>query len=322
MVKYFYNQLLGENIYCKEDQDLLSGCTLCPRECGVNRLEGGKGYCKSDAGMNIASICIHRGEEPPISGPSGICNIFFAGCNLRCIYCQNYDISRPGGECKRNFTTLNETLDRIENILSDDIKAVGFVSPSHVVPQVKAIIRGLNSRGHRPVTIYNTNSYDKPEVIDSLNGMINVWLPDYKYVTPAIAEEFSDASAYPEVALKALKRMYYQKGSTLQMDEEGRAGSGMLIRHLVLPGHAEESKKVLKSIAEELSSGVHLSLMSQYHPTPYVVSHPDLKRILYREEYEAVVEYMEDLGFRNGWVQDLESYRNYRPDFQKEHPFE
>jgi len=313
---------MTEDIYNIEEIALLSHCTLCPRECGVNRFEGGTGYCRSDAGMNIASICIHRGEEPPVSGPSGICNIFFAGCNLRCIYCQNYDISRPGRERIRNFTTLNETLERIEKILSDDIKAVGFVSPSHVVPQVKAIMRGLNSRGLRPITVYNTNSYDKSEVIDSLDGMIDVWLPDYKYVTPALANEFSDASDYPETALKALKRMYYQKGSTLQMDEEGRADCGMLIRHLVLPGHAEESKKVLKSIAEELSSGVHLSLMSQYHQTPYVSSHPDLKRVLNREEYETVVITMEDLGFRNGWVQDMESYRNYRPDFSKEHPFE
>lgn len=312
---------MTEKIYTDEEISLLSHCTLCPRKCGVNRFEGGTGYCRSDAGMNIASICIHRGEEPPISGPSGICNIFFAGCNLRCIYCQNYDISRPGGECIRNFTTLDETLDRIEKILSEDIKAVGFVSPSHVVPQAKAIIRGLNSRGFRPITVYNTNSYDKPEVIDSMDGMIDVYLPDYKYITPAVAKEFSDASDYPEVALKALKKMYYQKGSPLPMDKEGRADSGMLIRHLILPGHAEESKKVLKSIAEELSAGVHLSLMSQYHPNPFVGSHPDLKRILHKEEYESVVETIEDLGFRNGWVQDMESYRNYRPDFKKEHPF-
>lgn len=313
---------MAEDIYTSEEISLLSHCTLCPRECGVNRFEGGTGYCWSDAGMNIASICIHRGEEPPISGPSGICNIFFAGCNLRCIYCQNYDISRPGGECIRNFTTLDETLGRIEKILSDDIKAVGFVSPSHVVPQVKAIIRGLNSRGLRPITVYNTNSYDKPEVIDSLDGLIDVWLPDYKYITPAVAKEFSDAPGYPDIALKALKRMYYQKGSTLPMDKDGRAERGILIRHLVLPGHAEESKNVLKSIAEELSAGVHLSLMSQYHPTPYVTNHPDLKRILYREEYDAVAETMRSLGFRNGWVQDMESYRNYRPDFKKGHPFE
>jgi putative pyruvate formate lyase activating enzyme len=313
---------MTEDIYTPDEISMLSHCTLCPRECGVNRFEGGTGYCQADAGMNIASICIHKGEEPPISGPSGICNIFFTGCNLRCIYCQNYYISRPGGRCIGNFTTLDATLSAIDKILSDNVKAVGFVSPSHVVPQVKAIIRGLNSKRFRPVTVYNTNSYDKVEVIDNLDGMIDVWLPDYKYVTPALAKEFSDAADYPELALKALKRMYYQKGSTLRADKENRAENGMLIRHLVLPGHSDESKKVLKSIASELSPGVHLSLMSQYHPTPYVSNHSDLKRILYQSEYETVVETMEDLGFRNGWVQDPESYRNYKPDFRKENPFE
>jgi putative pyruvate formate lyase activating enzyme len=313
---------MTEEIYTNDEITLLSNCTLCPRECKVNRFEGGTGYCRSDAGMNIASICIHKGEEPSISGPNGICNVFFSGCNLRCIYCQNYDISRPGGECRREITDFNEALNQIEKILSGNIKAVGFVSPSHVVPQVKAIIRGLNARGLKPVTVYNTNSYDKPEVIDSLDGIIDVYLPDYKYVTTSVAEEFSDAADYPEVALRALKSMYYQKGSTLHTDKEGRAENGMLIRHLVLPGHAEESKKVLKSIAEELSAGVNLSLMSQYHPTPYVSSHPDLKRILYKSEYEAAVEAMEDLCFRNGWVQDMESNQNYRPDFSKKHPFE
>jgi putative pyruvate formate lyase activating enzyme len=136
------------------------------------------------------------------------------------------------------------------------------------------------------------------------------------------ASEYSDAADYPVVALKAIKEMYYQKGSTLRVDESGRAENGMLIRHLVLPGHVEESKNVLKSIAEELSPGVHLSLMSQYHPTAIVRNHPVLNRSLYKAEYEAVVKTMEDLGFRNGWIQDLDSYRNYRPDFRKEHPFE
>ena len=310
------------DIYTPDEIKLLSNCTLCPRECGVNRFEGGDGYCRMDAGMNIASICIHRGEEPPISGPYGICNIFFTGCNLHCIYCQNYDISRPGGDYRKSTTTLKETLDLIEGILSDNVKAIGFVSPSHVVPQVKAIIRGLNERGLKPITVYNTNSYDKSEVIAGLDGMIDVYLPDYKYITPDIAEKYSDASDYPEAALKALKKMYYQKGSTFSTDKEGRAENGMLVRHLVLPGHVEESKKVLRSIAEELSPGVHLSLMSQYHPTPFVKDMSPLNRALYKAEYESVVETMENLGFRNGWVQDMESYRNYRPDFRKEHPFE
>ena len=310
------------DIFNKEEQELLSHCTLCPRECGVNRFEGGTGYCGMDAGMNISSVCMHMGEEPPVSGPHGICNIFFTGCNLRCIFCQNHDISRPVEDYVRVTKTLEETLDLVEKILSDKIRAVGFVSPSHVVPQVRAIIRGLNARGLKPITVYNTNSYDKPEVIDTLHGLIDVYLPDYKYITPETAKAYSDAADYPDVALKALKRMYFQKGSTFPVDQEGRAERGILIRHLVLPGHSDESKKVLSSIAEELSAGVHISLMSQYHPTKYVKSHSLLNRSLYRDEYESAVKTMEDLGFRNGWIQDMESYRNYIPDFRRENPFE
>jgi len=311
-----------EDIYDRNDRLMLEDCTLCPRECRINRFEGGSGYCGTDAGLNIASVCIHRGEEPVISGEGGICNIFFAGCNLHCLYCQNHEISQGGTIISTKGTELEEVLDQIVKMLSKGIAAVGFVSPSHVVPQVKAIIRGLNSRGYKPVTVYNTNGYDKQETIRSLSGMIDVYLPDWKYVTKEIATSYSDASDYSEIALKAIKEMYYQKGSTVAIDENGRAENGLLIRHLVLPGHAEESKKVLRSIAEELSPGVHLSLMSQYHPTALVKNHQILNRPLYKAEYESVVETMESLGFRNGWVQDMDSTMNYRPDFSKENPFE
>ena len=311
-----------KDLYDDADIALLEECKLCPRECRVNRFKGGTGYCGLDAGLNIASICIHRGEEPSISGPDGICNIFFTGCNMHCKYCQNHEISRPGGGCKEFRMEMPDVLDALEAILLKGIKAVGFVSPSHVIPQVKAIIRGLNYRGLKPVTVYNTNSYDKHETILSMADMIDVYLPDYKYVTPEISKKYSDASDYPAVALKAIKEMYYQKGSTLWVDETGIAERGMLIRHLVLPGHIEESKMVLRSIAEELSTGVHISLMSQYQPISFVKDDPQLSRTLYRAEYEAVAEAMEDLGFRNGWIQDMDSYKNYHPDFSKEHPFE
>ena len=316
------NRFIKKEIFELNEQKVLSDCTLCPRECRVNRFEGGDGYCGTDAGLNIASICIHRGEEPPISGPYGICNIFFAGCNLRCAYCQNYDISRPRSATGQKYSDLETVLDVIERMLSEEVKAVGFVSPSHVVFQVKAIIRGLNSRGLKPVTVYNTNGYDKPEILRSIGDMIDVWLPDFKYNSSEISLEFSDAADYPEVALKALKEMYYQTGSSLITDSEGRAEKGMLIRHLVLPGHSEESKDILHKIAEELSPGIHLSLMSQYHPTGNVKSHPDLKRPLYKVEYELVVEELEKLDFRHGWIQDMNSFENYRPDFSKNHPFE
>jgi putative pyruvate formate lyase activating enzyme len=272
--------------------------------------------------MNIATVCIHKGEEPVISGKEGICNIFFTGCNLRCVFCQNHEISQCISASARINNDLDLLLDKIEEILRNGIPALGFVSPSHVIPQVKAILRGVHERGLKPITVYNTNGYDTFETIRSLDGLIDVYLPDYKYATPAIASSFSDAPDYPEIAFKAIKEMYYQKGSTLSLDENGRADNGLLIRHLVLPGHAEESKKVLRTIAEELSPGIHLSLMSQYHPTSAVADHPDLNRSLYKAEYDDVVAEMERLGFRNGWVQDMDSNVNYRPDFGKENPFE
>jgi putative pyruvate formate lyase activating enzyme len=307
-------------IYTKEEIDQLSDCTLCPRECRVNRFSGGKGYCGADAEMNIASICLHRGEEPPISGPDGICNVFFSGCNLRCIYCQNFEISRP--RTSSGNYTFKAALDEITSYIEGGIRAVGFVSPSHVIPQVRALIREIRKRGLRPITVYNTNSYDNPEVIKGNEGLIDVYLPDLKYVTASIAGDYSDAVNYPEIALAALREMYYQKGSVLHTDERGRAESGILIRHLVLPGHTEESIKVLKSIAEELSPGVSLSLMSQYFPVPGVKDHSILDRTLHKSEYESVIEIMNSLGFRNGWIQDPDSHLNYRPDFKNTHPFE
>lgn len=311
-----------EDIYDYNDKLLLENCTLCPRECRINRFEGGTGYCGTGAGLNVATVCIHRGEEPVISGSDGICNVFFNGCNLHCIYCQNHEISHCASGYNNPGMSLNEITHKIIKILSQGINSVGFVSPSHVVPQVKAIIKRLNSRGFKPITIYNTNGYDKRETIRSLEGLIDVYLPDYKYVSENIAAEYSDASDYPETALKAIKEMYYQKGSTLIIDDTGHTENGLLIRHLVLPGHAEESKKVLHSIAEELSPGVHLSLMSQYHPTVEVKHHPVLNRPLYKTEYDSVVETLEVLGFRNGWIQDMDSNVNYMPDFKKENPFE
>ncbi len=308
-------------IYTEEEKALLSECIICPRECRINRIAGERGYCGISAGFEIASVCIHKGEEPVISGNDGICNIFFSGCNMRCVYCQNHEISQSahGETCS---THLEEILDRIEEILSGNVNSVGFVSPTHVVPQVKAIIRGLKRRNLNPVTVYNTNSYDKRAIIKSLDGLIDIYLSDYKYVTSELAKDYSEASNYPEIALKAIKEMYFQKGSGIQVNDEGVAESGLIIRHLVLPGHAEESKLVLRNIAEEISTGVHISLMSQYRPPKFMEHHRQLGRTIYETEYKSVVEEMEKLGFRNGCVQELDSYQNYNPDFSKDHPFE
>jgi putative pyruvate formate lyase activating enzyme len=295
---------------------------LCPRNCGVNRNAGQLGYCGGDAAFQIASICIHRGEEPPISGPRGICNVFFSRCNLQCLYCQNYQISRRRGLVVQSRMSLEEVTGAVAGILDQGIESVGFVSPTHFTPHVKAIITRLNLMGYQPVTVYNSNGYDKAEVLKSLEGMIDVFLPDFKYLDPLTAGAYSDAPDYPEVVQKSLQEMFRQKGSTVVLNNEGQAVTGMIIRHLVLPGHAQESIRILQWIASELSTSVRISLMSQYYPTVCVSNHRNLGRKLLQAEYQAVVEAMEEMGFHNGWIQQQESAAFYNPDFSMDHPFE
>jgi putative pyruvate formate lyase activating enzyme len=297
-------------------------CMLCPRACGVNRNAGHLGYCGSDAGYHIGSVCIHRGEEPPVSGPRGICNVFFTRCNLQCIYCQNYQISRRKGKVENFRYTLEEVIEDIMAILDRGIESVGFVSPTHFTPHVKAIISGLHKKGYTPITVYNSNGYDSTKVLQSFEGLIDVYLPDFKYFNPVISSSFSDADDYPDIVKRSIREMYRQKGSTVVLDHQGIAVTGMIIRHLVLPGQVRDSIDVLRWIAGELSPSVSISLMSQYFPTREVSDHPVLNRKLRPEEYQEVLEAMEDLGFTKGWIQQYESADYYKPDFRDDNPFE
>ncbi len=305
-----------------EPLDKLHDCDLCPRECHDDRFTEKLGYCKSDASFNISSICIHKGEEPAISGENGICNIFFTHCNLQCIYCQNYQISDNNISVKLTGIELDVVIRQVTEILDSGINRVGFVSPSHFIPQVKIIIRCIQSLGYKPVWVFNTNGYDKPETLRSLEGMIDVYLPDFKYMEADLADEYSDAPEYPEVAACALQEMFRQKGGTLHIGKDGTAESGMIIRHLVLPGHTENSLKVLNFMAEELSPNLHISLMSQYYPTPRVSRHPKLTNTVSIKEYSVIVSEMDRLGISKGWIQELSSASDYNPDFDKKHPFD
>ena len=300
----------------------LADCAICPRNCHSDRFGGKLGYCKSDASFNISSICLHHGEEPVISGSGGICNVFFAHCNLQCIYCQNWQISDNRTDIRSFGMEIGDVISQITSILDTGINRVGFVSPSHFIPQMKIIINIIRSLGYNPVWVYNTNSYDKPGIIRSLEGMIDVYLPDFKYMDSHLSASYSDAPDYPDIAIAALKEIYRQKGSSLHLSSEGYAESGIIIRQLVLPGHAMNSIRVLECIAEELSPSIHISLMSQYYPTPAVSCHKFLKNPVTSYEYSKVIREMERLEMTNGWIQDLESSGNYRPDFNKYYPFE
>lgn len=299
----------------------LASCNICPRNCRVNRLRGETGICGSDADFNISSIVVHHGEEPVISGKNGICNVFFSRCNLSCSYCQNYQISCNRGVVKENKMQLPEVAGFIIRCLDQGCHTVGFVSPSHYIPHVKAIIETIRNMGHNPIFVYNTNGYDKVEEIRSLENYIDIYLPDYKYAGNNLALKLSKVPDYHPTALMAIREMYRQKGSTLIMNENGYAEKGLIVRHLVLPGYVDNSIRVLQNIAD-ISTSLSVSLMAQYWPVPGVSNHPSLGRTLGYEEYETVKSELENLGFYKGWVQELESSNNYLPDFELDKPFE
>lgn len=301
----------------------LRACNICPRKCNANRFTAKKGYCKSGVEFSISSICIHQGEEPVISGSKGICNVFFTNCNLQCVYCQNWQISDNAMDHSANYLSLDEVIDQIIRILDTGINILGFVSPGHYIPHLKIIVNALSLKGYHPTVVYNSNGYDDVEQLKKLEGMVDVYLPDFKYMEEKIAARYSVARNYPEIALKAHKEMLRQMGSGLITDNEGYAMRGMLIRHLVLPGHSENSIKVLETIAEELSVNLHISLMSQYYPAYRAEEYDELKKPLDAEEYHKVVKKMNELGFKKGFIQGIESAENYRPDFKDgSHPFD
>lgn len=300
----------------------LTDCIVCPRNCHADRTSWKRGSCNAGAGLEISSVCIHRGEEPVISGMNGICNVFFSRCNLQCIYCQNLQISSNSNALKMSEWSLEEVTLKICSLLDKGCHAVGFVSPSHMVPQMLQIIGALHALGRKPVIVYNTNAYEKVEILRNLEGIIDVYIPDFKYSDPELAGGLSDARDYPVVAQKAITEMFRQKGTPLITDADNQAISGLIIRHLVLPGQVGNSLNVLRYIAGELSPRIHISLMSQYHPMPAVKNHAFLGRGITETEYQQVVEEMERLGFDNGWVQTMNSNTFYLPDFNNEHPFE
>ena len=299
---------------------VLSSCSICPRNCKVNRLQGEIGVCGSNAGFNISSVTLHQGEEPAVSGPNGICNVFFSRCNLSCIYCQNYQISCNRGDVNEKEWKPEDVVDSIITMLDRGCHAVGFVSPTHYIPQVKIIIEAIRMEGYNPVFVYNTNGYDKVEQIRELEDYIDIYLPDYKYSDNTLAQKLSKVPDYQQVAIMAIREMYRQKGSTLIMNEKGFAEKGLIIRHLVLPGYISNSIQALNDIAD-ISTSISISLMAQYWPISALKLHPTLNRTLLETEYGIVKAELGKLGFYKGWMQDMDSNHHYRPDFENENPF-
>lgn len=306
-------------------------CRLCPRECGANRTKGRTGFCQSSHLGSLSHALLHFGEEPVLSGysdcqkegkhqtlsPSGSGTLFFSGCNLKCLFCQNYQLS-----------WLNQGKDLSDKELAAAMLGlqekgalnINFVSSTHMIlPILKALKIAVTGGLNLPL-VFNSNGYEKADVIQELEGIVDIYLPDFKYFSPLVAKRYSGVADYTIHAGPAIKEMFIQQPS-LVLNEQGIAQKGLIIRHLVLPGHSEDSLSVLEWITRNLSTSVHLSLMSQYHPV--YKAPPEIQRTLSTEEYDKIVEAAEEIGFENAFIQPetFDSGDHLIPDFSRETPF-
>ncbi|MHB9110731.1 MAG: radical SAM protein [Armatimonadota bacterium] len=304
-----------------ELRERLRACDLCPHACGVNRLAGAMGRCRTGAAARIASACDHHGEEPAISGQHGSGTVFVAGCNLRCVFCQNAQISQGHlpDYPEQTADEIAETFLRLQRLGCHNLN---WVSPTHVVPQLVEALAIAVERGLRLPVVYNSNGYDSRSVIAMLDGIVDIYLPDLKYADGAVAARLSGAPDYPDAAIAAIREMYRQVGD-LELDERDVARCGLVVRHLVLPGNLAGSRVILRRLAEEVSPTVTVSLMAQYYPAHRAANTPELARTITVEEYEDALDAFADAGLENGWAQEVRTAPEYyRPDFTEAHPFE
>ncbi|MEA3407961.1 MAG: radical SAM protein [Chloroflexota bacterium] len=285
-------------------RERLLSCDLCPRKCGVNRLEGERGYCRSGARAIVASVNPHHGEEPCLSGTRGSGTIFFSNCTAHCIFCQNYPISQLGLGSERSTAELAEAMLSLQRRGCHNIN---LVTPTHFLPQILSALEKAVGGGLRIPLVYNTSGYERVSVLKLLDGIIDIYLPDAKYADEDVAHELSGFDDYVECNRRALVEMQRQVGEELILDEKGIAQRGLIIRHLVLPHGLSQTEQVLSWIAENLSKRTYISLMAQYFPAYKAVDHPKLGRRLLPHEYAAALEAFDAAGLENGWRQGVDS---------------
>lgn len=285
-------------------QEHLRACDLCPRSCGVNRLEGELGYCRAGAQTEVAAWNVHPWEEPPISGTHGSGTIFFSHCTARCSFCQNYPISQLGVGQEAPTARLAEMMLELQNKRCHNIN---LVTPTHYVPQIIAAVEIAAAQGLHIPLVYNTSGYDSLSTLALLDGVVDIYLPDAKYADEDVAQRLSGYRDYVRHDRAALQEMLRQVGEALELDDDGLATRGMIIRHLVLPENLSQTPEVLRWLAEHLSPQVHVSLMSQYFPAHRAVGDPQLGRKLSAEEYEQALSAFDDSGLENGWRQECET---------------
>lgn len=293
-------------------------CTLCPRKCGVNRLIGNKGVCLSTASLVVARAALHMWEEPCISGLEGSGAVFFAGCNMHCIFCQNYEIS--GNAPYGREITVERLSTIFMELKNQGANNINLVTPTHFIPSIAKAITDAKKLGLNIPIVYNTSGYESISSLKLLEGLVDIYLPDYKYSSQDLAFSLSKAENYPEISILAIKEMLRQTGPAV-FDERGMMQKGVIVRHLVLPGHTRESMAALERLYSTFGDNIYISIMSQYTPLEAnagkLSSFPELSRTVTIREYEKVLDYAINLGIKNGFTQEGKAAKDsFIPSFK------
>ena len=294
-------------------------CNMCPRECNVERGLGKTGFCKVPNVIKVARAALHFWEEPCISGEEGSGTVFFSGCNLRCVYCQNRKIAE--GVYGKEISE-----DRLAAIFLELQKKgannINLVTPSHYVVEIVKALKIAKEKGLKVPVVYNSSAYEKVETLKLLEGCVDVYLPDFKYMDMALADKYSKAKDYSEVAKKAIDEMVRQAGAP-KFDDRGMITKGVIVRHLVLPGYVEDSKKIIKYLYDTYQNDIFISILSQFTPLEGLEAYPEINRKLTEKEYDEVVDFAIELGVENGFIQEGDvAKESFIPDFDGQGVYE
>ncbi len=293
-------------------------CNLCPRNCGADRENGKTGYCGQTDKLYVARAALHMWEEPCISGEEGSGTVFFCGCSLRCIFCQNHTIAlgkEKSGEKIGKEISIQRLKEIFLELQSQGANNINLVTGTHYIPQIVEALRLAKAEDLRIPVVYNTGGYEKVESLRLLEGLVDIYLPDMKYVSKELSKEYSNASDYFEVASKALEEMVRQVGET-EFDDRGCFKKGVIVRHLVLPGTTRDSKAVLEYLWNTYGNRIYISIMNQYTPMEQTKTHPLLSRKVTKREYLKVINYALNLGWEKGFIQEGETAKeSFIPDF-------
>lgn len=294
---------MEKNMYADYSR-YMESCTLCPRNCKANRLMGQKGYCGQSAAIRAGRAALHFWEEPCLSGTEGSGAVFFSGCTLRCVFCQNRSIAESRAGIEISVKRLSQIFLRLQDEKANNIN---LVTPTHFVPQIAQALEMAKSEGLRIPIVYNTGSYEKTETLKRMDGLVDIYLPDMKYMSPKLGKRYSNAPDYFETAQAAIAEMVRQTGRPVFEERPGGQKimqKGVIVRHLLLPGCTTDSRRIIKYLHDTYGEDIYISIMNQYTPMEAFADYPELNRRIRRREYDRVVDYALEIGVENGFIQE------------------